>query len=71
MTLASGYNTGDLVKHIYAGEVGILLETRLVDVVHDPIAVYPVYDACVLWADQRRQWVPLELLRKLSGVETN
>ena len=62
--------TGDLVRHVYTGDMGVLLKTRMVDLVYDPAGLYPVFDAYVLFATAKRTWVPLEHLQKLTEEET-
>jgi|7_EtaG_2_1085326.scaffolds.fasta_scaffold168671_2 hypothetical protein len=63
--------TGDLVRHVYTGAVGVLLKTRMIDLVYDPAGLYPVFDAYVLFVPAKRTWVPLEHLKKLTEEETN
>ena len=66
MAIEEGYENGDLVKHIYTSEIGILIKTRVVDTVYDPVAIYPIYDAYVLFSVTESRWVPLEHVRKIS-----
>jgi hypothetical protein len=70
MVTDKGLTYGDLVKHIYTRELGILLKTKLVDTVYDPIATYPIYDAYVLFGTDEARWVPIEHIRKISAEET-
>ena len=63
--------TGDLVRHIYTGDMGVLIKTRMVDLVYDPLGLYPVFDAYVMFMPAKRTWVPMEHLKKLTEEDTN
>ncbi len=62
--------TGDLVRHIYTGDIGVLLKVSMIDLVYDPAGLYPVFDAYVMFVPAKRTWVPMEHLKKLSKETT-
>ena len=67
MKLAKGYTCGDLVRHIYSGELGVVLNTRPVDMPYDPLMPHEIFDAYVFFYGNRKTWVPLEHIKKISN----
>jgi hypothetical protein len=67
MDLAKGFKKGDLVVHIYTGNLGILLKVRPIDVLQlpSPGATHTIYDAYVVFNSEGPSWLPLEHIKKL------
>jgi hypothetical protein len=65
MSMAKGFKVGELVRHIYSGDVGILLKLRPIDIVEEPGNPHTIYDAYVYWNGDELRWVPLEHIKKI------
>ena len=62
------FKKGDLVRHVYNGEIGILLKIRPIDILTDAVGEdyhAGVYDGYVLFSIDTPTWVPLEHIKKI------